>query len=105
MTPPTSGTPTWLLGTWRLLRAEAPLDFQPGTRMDFRPHGELRYLIPFEGREHLVAMIYRVQGDVLRTDMVEASHATETHFRLGAGGVLVFDFSGARAWFVRDLTT
>lgn len=96
------GPPAWLLGCWRLLRADATLEFQPGTRMDFGEHGQLRYLIPIEGRQHAIALLYRVEGDVLLTDNPAAPHATATRFELGAGDVLVFDFAGARAFFVRE---
>ena len=94
--------PAWLLGRWRFLRAGAALDFVPGTRMEFRPHGELRYAVPVDGREHVIPLLYRVEGDVLRTDNPAAPHATATHFHQGAGGVLVFDFASARAVFVRE---
>ena len=94
--------PPWLLGRWRLLRADPPLDFTPGTQMDFRERGDLRYRIPVEGREQEFALLYVVEGDVLRTDNPRAPHATATHFHLGAGGVLVFDFAGALAVFVRE---
>jgi hypothetical protein len=94
--------PDWLLGQWRLLRAEAGLDFAPGVRMDFAPGGRLRYSFVVDGRLHEVVLVYRVEADVLRTDNPAAPHATATRFALGAGGVLVFDFAGARAWFVRE---
>jgi hypothetical protein len=98
MKPP----PDWLVGRWRLLRADPTLEFSPGTRMDFREHGDLRYRIPVEGREQEFALLYVVEGDVLRTDNPSAPHATATRFHLGAGGVLVFDFAGALAVFVRE---
>ena len=99
---PGGGVPGWLLGRWRLLRADAALDFTPGVGMDFRPGGRLRYTIPVEGRGHVVALVYRVEGDVLRTDNPAAPHATATRFWRGAGDVLVFDFAGSHAWFVRE---
>lgn len=101
---PGGGVPGWLLGRWRLLRADAALDFTPGVGMDFGPGGRLRYTIPVEGRGHVVALVYRVEGDVLRTDNPSAPHATATRFWRGAGDVLVFDFAGAHAWFVRETT-
>ena len=66
------------------------------------PGGRLRYHIDVGGRDQVIALVYRVDGDMLRTDNPAAPHATSTRFTLGAGDVLVFDFSGPRAWFVRE---
>jgi hypothetical protein len=97
-----SGTPAWLYGRWRLLRADAPLELMPGTRMDFREGGELRYTLALEGREFDLTLVYRVDGDLLLTDNPAAPHSAATRFSLGPGEVLVFDFGGPRAWFVRE---
>ena len=97
-----AGVPVWLLGRWRLMRADAGLDFAPGVVMDFRRGGRLRYTITVEGQAHEVALVYSVEGDVLRTDNPAAPHATATRFWHGEGGVLVFDFAGPLALFVRE---
>jgi hypothetical protein len=105
VTPPAHDphpVPAWLLGRWRLLRAEAGLDFAPGVAMEFGPGGRLRYSFDVGGRVQAIALVYQVEGNVLRTDNPSAAHAVETHFRLGEAGVLEFDFSGARAWFVKE---
>ena len=102
MLPVSDPTPAWLFGRWRLLRAEPELDFAPGVRMDFRTGGRLLYTIDAGGREQVIALIYRVEGDMLRTDNPAAPHATATRFSHGEADVLVFDFSGPRAWFVRE---
>lgn len=94
--------PGWLYGRWRLLRADAGLDFAPGVAMEFAPGGRLRYSFDVGDRLQVVALVYQVEGNVLRTDNPSAGHAVETHFRLGEAGVLEFDFSGARAWFVKE---
>lgn len=91
-----------LLGRWRLLRADPSLDFAPEAGMDFRAHGELIYSFAVGERRYEVALIYRVTGDVLRTDNPAAPHATAVRFRIGAGDVLVLDFAGAEACFLRD---
>lgn len=95
-------TPQWLLGRWRLLRADPALDFAPGVGMEFLPHGRLRYTIRVEGRQHEIALVYRVEGDMLQTDNPQAPHRTSTRLEHGDGDVLLLDFSGARAVFVRQ---
>ena len=101
--PPDPHTvPAWLLGRWRLLRAEPGLDFAPGVAMEFGPGGRLRYTFDVGDRAQTVALVYQVSGSTLRTDNPAAPHAVETHFKRGEGDVLEFDFSGVRAWFVKE---
>ena len=94
--------PDWLFGRWRLLRAEAALDFAPGVSMEFLPGGRLLYGMVVDGHAHVVRLIYQIEGDMLRTDNPDHPHATSSRIALGEGGVLVVDFSGNRAWFVRE---
>ncbi|MEW5914943.1 MAG: hypothetical protein AB1762_01000 [Gemmatimonadota bacterium] len=101
MVSPPSGGP--LLGRWRLVRADAALEFAAGVRMEFLPDGHLRYTIPINDRAMVVNLLYTVEGDTLRTDNPLAPHATATRFELGSGDVLILDFAGMRAWFVREL--
>lgn len=101
MVPPPSGES--LLGRWRLLRADPALEFAAGVRMEFLPDGRLLYTIPVANRDLVVELIYRVEGDTLRTDNPLAPHATATHVEFGPGDVLILDFAGQRAWFVREL--
>jgi hypothetical protein len=95
--------PSALLGRWRLMRADTVLDFAPGVQMEFLLGGRLMYGFDVGGRRETVALVYRVEGDVLHTDNPLTTHEMSTHFEIGAGGVLIFDFVGARAWFVREL--
>jgi hypothetical protein len=94
-----------LLGRWRLLRADGVLDFPSDVRMEFRRGGRLMYEFSTGGTRHVVPLVYTVDGDreTLRTDNPAASHERSTHFHFGAGGVLVIDFAGACAWFVREM--
>lgn len=103
MVPPPHASGGPLIGLWRLLRADPTLEFAASVRMEFLPDGHLLYTIPVDGREMVVELIYRVEGDTLRTDNPVAPHATATRFEFGPGDVLVLDFAGARAWFVREL--
>ena len=94
--------PSWLLGTWRLLRADPTLDFAPGVRMEFRPEGHLHYHVDVGGRDQVIALIYRVEGDVLHTDNPSAPHRMSVRMTHGEGDVLMLDFAGAQAMLVRE---
>ena len=101
--PPAGEPPAWLLGRWRLLRADPELDFAPSVRMEFLVGGRLRYTLDVGGHDQVVPLVYRVVGNTLRTDNPAAPHATSTRFSRGEGDVLVFDFSGPQALFVREV--
>lgn len=100
---PDADPPVWLLGRWRLLHAEQSLGFLPGTRMEFRSGGALIYRIPVEGHEQVVSLVYRVDGDILRTENPLAPHATATPVRQGPGDTLVLDFADSPAVLVREV--
>ena len=95
-------TPAWLIGRWRLMQSDPSLDFGPGVRMEFLRGGHLRYTLSVDGRELVVMLVYRTTGDLLETDNPAASHAMSTRFTLGAGDMLILDFAGAQAMFVRE---
>lgn len=94
--------PEWLLGVWRLERVEQGLEILPGTRMEFRPAGELVYTIEIDDRRAVFELEYTVEGDLLTTVHPEGGHRTRARFSPRPGGVLEFDFGGGRAWFVRE---
>ena len=93
-----------LLGRWRLLRADAVLEFAPDVSMEFLTGGRLIYEFTAGEVRHAVNLLYRVDGpDILRTDNPAAPHERCTHFHFGPGDALILDFAGPRAWFVREL--
>lgn len=94
--------PGWLLGTWRLMRADAALDFAPGVRMEFLVEGLLHYHIDVGGHDQIVTLLYRVHDDVLHTDNPAVSHSMSVRIVHGAGDVLMLDFAGAHALLVRE---
>lgn len=102
MSAPLESPPVWLLGCWKLLRADRQLDFAPGVRMEFLPAGQLRYHIDVAGTDRVIDLLYRVDGDILMTDNPANPHATAVHFARGEGDVLVLDFAGPRAWLIRE---
>ncbi len=92
----------WLIGSWRLMRADASLDFAPGVRMEFMEAGELRYHIDVGGRDQVVTLRYRVEGNTLHTEHIASLHTTSVQIERGVGDVLKLDFAGAQAWLVRE---
>src|SRR5688500_5052915 len=94
--------PPWLLGCWRLMRSDPTLDFGPGVRMEFLLGGHLRYILSIDGHELVVPLVCRTTGDLLETDNPAAPHAMSSRFSLGAGDMLMLDFAGAHAMFVRE---
>lgn len=93
---------SWLLGTWRLLRADPSLDFAPGVRMEFLAEGQLLYHVDVGGRDQVINLLYRVNGDVLVTDNPAAPHSMSVRYVHGEGDVLMLDFAGAQAMLVRE---
>lgn len=92
-----------LLGRWRLLRADASLDFAPGVSMEFQTGGRLLYGFDAGDHRQVLTLWYRVEGDQLRTQSPATDHETLAHFVIGEGGALILDFAGARAWLLPEL--
>lgn len=92
----------WLLGTWRLYRADPSLDFAPGVRMEFASKGVLRYHIDVGGSDQVVDLLYRVDGDTLHTENVIEPHGVSVKFAREGEDVLALDFGGASAWLMRE---
>jgi hypothetical protein len=92
----------WLLGTWRLMRADEPLDFAPGVRMEFLPAGVLHYHVDVGGTDRIIELVYRVDGDLLHTDNPAAPHSMSVRMTHGEGDSLLFDFGGPQALLVRE---
>ncbi len=99
LTPHTSSD--WLLGSWHLLRCDATLELEPGTRMHFGAETELEYVIPTANGPLRVELRWRVEDDVLHTRLADGSNPVEVGVSLSEADVLTFDFGGPRAWFVR----
>ena len=91
----------WLIGTWQLLRCEAPLEIQPGTRMRFAADNSLEYTIPTLDRLVNVTLNWRLDGGILHTQHADGSNPVQARVAHGDVDVMTFDFDGARAWFVR----
>ena len=95
-------TSAWILGIWRLLRADPALDFAPGVRMEFCPEGALRYHVDVGGRDQVIDLVYRLEGDVLHTANPSAPHSTSVRIVHGEADVMLLDFAGAQAMFIRE---
>jgi hypothetical protein len=92
---------SWLLGTWSILRAESPIEIQPGTEMQFAENGHLEYAVPTGEGMIRVSLRWALNGSMLRTTFDDGSNEVEVNASLGDGDVLVLDFGGPRAWYVR----
>ena len=93
----------WLLGIWRLMRADVTLDFAPGVRMEFLAGGVLYYHVDVGGTDQIVELVYRVEGDMLHTENPAAPHSMRVRIEHGVGDVLLLDFAGAQAMLVREV--
>lgn len=93
----------WLYGIWRLVRADEPLDFAPGVRMEFRPGGVLHYHVDVGGTDRVIELVYRVDGDLLHTDNPASPHTMTVRMTHGEADSLLFDFGGPRALLVREV--
>ena len=92
---------SWLIGSWQLLRCEAPLEIAAGTRMHFGADQHLDYAIPTPDGVFRITLRWSFAAGVLRTVHDDGSNPVDVLARLGTGDVLTFDFAGPRAWFVR----
>jgi hypothetical protein len=92
-----------LLGRWRLIQADSALEFAPRARMLFLAGGRLQYDFEVGSHRRQVNMVYRVEGNTLLTEVPETAHQQSAPFTFGPGEVLIFDFAGLRAIFIREI--
>lgn len=85
------------------MRADPSLDFAPGVRMEFLDDGVLRYHVDVGGRDQVIALRWRLDGDMLTTDNPAAPHSMTVHVAHGEGDVLRLDFAGPQALLIREL--
>lgn len=90
-----------LVGAWRLLRCDAPLEIEPGTQMRFADDATLEYGIPTASGTLSITLQWRLDGATLITAFLDGSNQTSVAASIGAADVLTFDFGGPRAWYVR----
>lgn len=97
-----SGLSQRLLGAWRLLRAEDGAELARDARLDFAEEGMLRYSFSVSGQSFAMELRWRVDRGMLHTSVPESGFTRDSRVMLGEGGVLILDFGGARAYFVRE---
>ncbi len=90
-----------ILGTWQLLRAEASLGLEPGTRMHFGANRQLEYTIPAAEGALRVVLVWRLEGALLHTCLDDGSNPVEVHVSIDDAALLTFNFGGPTASFVR----
>src|SRR4051812_25612645 len=93
--------PSALLGRWRRVRSDEP-DDDDGALMEFRPNGELYYIIEASDRGQIMCLTYRVEGDWIISDQPSTPREERTRFCFESPDVLVLEHEGARTWFRRD---
>lgn len=101
-TPQGDPPPAWLLGRWRLQRAEPGLEILPDTAMEFRTDGVLIYTITVDSQQAVFELEYRIDGLLLHTLHPDGGHTATARFTLEIDDLLQFDFAGKRAWFARE---
>lgn len=95
------GTEDWILGCWQLLRADAALELQTGTRMHFGADQRLEYSIPTDDRPLHLMLQWRLENGILHTQLEDGSNPVQVAVSFGDAEVLTCSFGGPRAWFVR----
>lgn len=85
------------------MRADAPLDFAPGVRMEFLADGVLLYHVDVGGTDTIIELVYRVEGDWLHTENPTSPHTMSVRMTHGEGDSLLFDFGGPCALLVREV--
>ena len=70
--------------------------------MEFLRDGQMHYHVDIGGKDQVIALLYRVDGDVLHTDNPAAPHSMSVRIVHGEGDALLLDFAGARAVLVRE---
>lgn len=101
----TTTPPAWLLGRWRLERAEPGTGILPNTCMEFRRGGSLIYTVSIDGSQAAFQLEYQVVDGLLRTRHPAGSEDAAARVDLGRDGLLQVDIAGKRAWFARDSST
>ena len=70
--------------------------------MEFCPDGQLLYHVDVGGKDTVIELIYRQEGELLHTDNPAAPHSMTVRIVHGQGDVLVLDFAGAQALLIRE---
>ncbi|HEX6533438.1 MAG TPA: hypothetical protein VF041_02505 [Gemmatimonadaceae bacterium] len=90
-----------LLGRWRLAEADADLDIGEGVLLEFRRNGRLLYTTRAEGRERIVRLTYRVNGDTVVAYQPPSPWLERAKITVLGADTLIFDYGGSHAWFER----
>lgn len=67
----------------------------------FDPDGKLTYIMHGGGKEEIVNLIYRVEGEMIVTDQPSAPREERTRFTLTSEGKLILEFGGVESRYVR----
>ena len=67
----------------------------------FGSDGKLTYIMHGEKKDEIMALTYRVEGQVIITDQPSAPREERTTFMLTPEGKLVLEFGGIRSHYIR----
>ena len=69
--------------------------------MHFGADQQLEYTIPTPQGALRIALVWRLEGAVLRTELEDGTNPVQADVEIDAADVLTIRFGGPRAWFVR----
>lgn len=91
-----------LLGKWKSDPEHPATQANYGrVTQTFHEDGRLTYVIHSPGKDQVMRLVYRVDGDELITDQPSAPGEHRTKFSFDEGGRLILEDEGERSRFVR----
>jgi hypothetical protein len=96
---PGIGHAAFLVGVWRLVRADDPAAEQ--SELDLGADGQMTYSIRVADRWQIMRLTYRIERDAIVSNQPSAPREELTAFAVTEDGLLLLYFGGKRSWFRR----
>lgn len=91
-----------LVGLWGLDPSDAAARERMGdVKMELRADGSLTYLISEAGKKQVMLLRFRIDGDHIVTTQPSAPREERTRFSITDDGLLVLQYDGFSARYVR----